>query len=207
MTPPTDDIPQRESPFQSNIVMLFGVLLFLAGAILNVEMYLTDSRPTSIFFALMVIGLVVFFLGLWSKRSWITRGKPRGFFKRNIAFFVLPTVLIFFLAYQVGTGVQTVVEEKMTWTYGIPTEDTSRTHIIFQFANYPDYLIGVYSSDLSEKLKALGQDTVDVRIIVTTDFGVMRAFQVVQIGPITEWDGVVSYSVGASGVNTPPWMQ
>lgn len=206
MTPSIDNTPDQESKFQSNIVMLFGALFFAVGTALNVEMVVTQSWPTSLYFMLMGLGVVVFLLGLWSRRSWITRDTPRGFIKRNIAFFVLPGAFILFLAYQFGTGVQSVVEEKMTWGYGIATDDTTQTHTIFRFVDYPEYVIGVYSSDLAEKLETVGQDIVDVKIIVTTDFGVMRGFQIAQIGPITQWKGTNSYSSGTDANKAPPWM-
>lgn len=207
MTPSTDDIPQRESQFQSNVVMMFGVFLFLAGLALNAEMYLTGPWRTYLYYALMALGLVVFLLGLWSKGTRITRREPKGFIKNNIAFFVLPGVFILSLAYQVGAGVQTVIEEQMIWSFETPSEDATQMHIIFRFVDYPEHFISVHSSDLAEKLESYGQEVVDVRILVTIDFGVTRGFQLAQVGPFTEWSGVTNYPAGSDVSNAPPWMK
>jgi len=207
VSPPSDDIPQRESRFQSNIVILFGALLFFFGCALNVEMYLDDAWPTSLFFILMGIGLLVVLAGVWSRRSWITRDKPRGLLKRNIVFFVFPAVFLLFLAYRVGMGVQTIVDERMTWSYGNPPEGSTRAHIVLRFLDYPDHVVGIYSSDLGEKLQSLRESVVDVRFLVTTDFGTMRGFQVVQIGPFAQWDGQAEYSGTTDHANAPPWME
>ncbi len=90
----------------------------------------------------------------------------------------------------------------MTWSYQPVGNDTTRAHVVLQFVNYPDYMIGVHSTDLPEKLEASG-----VKIIVTADFGVMRGFELAQIGPITQWSTEASYTAGTDNTKAPPWMQ
>lgn len=109
------------------------------------------------------------------------------------------------------TGVKHQVAHDMTWSYG-PNEQgrPGDEHIILRYKKDPRQHVGIISKDLAQYLES--RHSPDVRVIfeITTDFGRMRGYRVIQIGERRAWletgmryGGATYFGMGDRGAELP----
>jgi hypothetical protein len=162
-----------------------------------------------VFFIVIAVGLIFLLLGYWSRRNWVFRDRPPGWIKRHIGWITAGTLLALILISQIAVNVTTLEPFEMTWRNEPDPQRPDLGHIILTFVNFPNYYVGIYSSDLGRYLESLPTDRVTVVFAVTRDLGDVRGYQEVQIGDLRSWHAGGGHG-GRSGNYRPdeptPWQ-
>jgi hypothetical protein len=193
---------------QSGFAIGMGWFLIVLGGVLNVWMFLAGGWPTFVFFIVMAVGLVFVALGYWSRRNWVFRNRPAGWIKRHIGWITAGTLVTLIVISQIAVNVTTEESFEMIWRYEPFPQRPDLRHIILTFADFPNYYVGIYSSDLGQYLERLPSGRVKVVFAVTRDLGDVRGYQEVQIGDLRSWNASGGHG-GRTGNYRPgeptPW--
>lgn len=180
------DKPERS---ESRFTIILGAVIFGLGLVFNILMFLGGGWLTGVFFIIMGIGAFVMLLGVWARRNWVFRARPPGWVKRHIGLVAVLFLLSIFVLSVLFVNKTEHRTYPMTWSYGEPSERHSTLkHIVLTFVDYPNYYVGIWSSDLHLYLERLPTKEMPVVFRVTTDFGNVRAYQEIQIGELKKWD-------------------
>jgi len=172
---------------QAGFSIGLGWFLIILGGLFNVWMFLRGGWPTSVFFIVMAVGLIFLLFGYWSRRNWVFNDRPPGWVKRHVGSITAATLLTLLIISFIAVDVTTLEPFEMTWRYEPFPKRPDLKHIILTFVDFPNYYIGIYSSDLGRYLESLPADHVTVVFEVTRDLGGVRGYQEVQIGDLRKW--------------------
>lgn len=192
---------------QTSFTLVLGGAIFLAGVLLNLEMFLSGAWPTSLFFIMMAVGPMVIGLGVWGRRNWVFRDRPLPYVKRNIGFVSVAVLVLLALIYATNVDVERHESFEMTWSYEEGSaQNPQARHIILRFVDYPNHYVGIWSSDLGNYLEKLPSNRVRVVFQVTRDFGKVRGFQEIQIGDLKGWHSSGGHAGRTGDASAPsPW--
>ena len=102
-------------------------------------------------------------------------------------------------------GRQTEQAFWMTWVNKGDQNDYRAPHIVLEFVDFPEHHVGIFSSDLANRLQRLARDRVQVKFEMTSSFGCFVGFRETEIGGLTRWNSAFEYT-GAGGQYDPsPW--
>ena len=147
--------------------------------------------------------------------------------RKRVAILALTFFGVAFLVW-LALGANRQVPHEMIWEYGEPAKEwPAAKHVVLTFAEYPDYYIGIYSSDLGNYLETLPSHRVRVVFEVSPVFGGMHGadwmnplkvldlavgylrgnvwYHEVRIGDLTKWHSDFSYGGHQGNPGPSPW--
>ena len=92
---------------------------------------------------------------------------------------------------------------QMSWLDKGSDNQHKHAEVVLRFTDYPRHFEGIYSSDLADHLKESRTNPVPVIMEISSSFWCMQGHHAVQIGQLTHWKSVWSYS-GVNGMKTNP---
>ena len=70
---------------------------------------------------------------------------------------------------------------------------------------FPEYYIGYHSSDLADHIKKNGKEEVKALIEITSDYGKVRGYSVLEIAGAKSWSKELSYGGSSGSPQRSPW--
>ena len=159
-----------------------------------------DVRPFLFVLGIPVIILLTF-LGCALVKSKVRR------FKVSIITLILYVILFGFFFYGPFIGQTRTREYMMSWEIKSPHEraETKGPEVIFYFMEFPEHYIGYHSSDLADHIKKNGTEEVKVLIEITSDYGKVRGYSVLEIAGAKSWSKELSYGGNSGSPQRSPW--
>lgn len=160
-----------------------------------------DVRPF-----LFVVGLPLF-VALCLLVCWWAGAR---FKKSNV---VLISSLVFsgiFLFALTGLGPfvdrKEIREHWMAWEIRpTPSQGMKEPEVVLSFVDFPGHFLGEYSAELANHLIDHGEQPVKVIFAVTSDYGRVRGFRVVEIAGLREWKSQWGYAGVTDSPQGSPW--
>ena len=165
-----------------------------------------DLRPFLFVLGIPVIILLTF-LGCF-----LVKSKGRRF-KSSIITLTLYVLLFGFFFYGPFIGQTKTREYMMSWKIKSPQLDGEANEganikvpeVIFSFIEFPEHFIGYHSSELADHLKKNAKEEVKALIEITSDYGNVRGYSVLEIAGVKSWPNVGSYSGISGSPLRSPW--
>jgi hypothetical protein len=164
-----------------------------------------DIRPFLFVLGIPVIILLTF-LGCAIVKSRVRR------LKASIITLTLYVLLFAFFLYGPFIGQTKTREYMMSWEIKSPQlhRETQVTQlkvpeVIFSFIEFPEYFIGYHSSELADHLKRNDKKEVKALIEITSDYGKVRGYSVLEIAGEKSWLNEWSYGGTRGSPQRSPW--
>ena len=77
--------------------------------------------------------------------------------------------------------------------------------VIFSFIEFPEHFIGYHSIELADHLKTNGKDEVKALIEITSDYGKVRGYSVLEIVGAKSWPNEGIFGGSSGSPQRSPW--
>lgn len=77
--------------------------------------------------------------------------------------------------------------------------------VIFSFIEFPEYFIGYHSRELADHLKKNGKKKIKALIEITSDYGKVRGYSVLEIAGRKSWPNEWSFGGASGSPQRSPW--
>ena len=77
--------------------------------------------------------------------------------------------------------------------------------VIFSFIEFPEYFIGYHSHELAGHLKKNGKEEIKALIEITSDYGKVRGYSVLEIAGRKSWPNEWSFGGSSGSPQRSPW--
>ena len=159
-----------------------------------------DARPLFFVLGIPIVILLTFLIRALIK-SRVRTAKP---FIVTLSLYVM---LFAFFLYGPFIGQTRTREYKMSWEI-MPADEESETkvpRVIFSFIEFPEHFIGYDSSELAEYLRRSGKEEVNALIEITSDYGMVRGYSVLEIAGAKSWPNEWSFGGTNGSPQRGPW--
>jgi hypothetical protein len=180
---------------------------------------LAIAIPT-IFLLVLLVHLAVFYfrLGWFLILIW-----PAGFFlslliarSLRLQFPAIIGALVVLCVYVLSVSIVSMVflnqkshrTFQMSWIDKGSDNQHKQAEVVLRFADYPRHYVGIFSSELADHLRESRANPVPVTMEISSVFWCVQGHHEEQIGQLTHWNSVWSYS-GVDGMETnpSPWAE
>ena len=95
---------------------------------------------------------------------------------------------------------------EMTWTIQpSPSRGMNEAEVVLEFAEFPEYFVGIYSDELAAYLKESAEDKITARFRVTYDYGKVRAYNLQGLDGLSKWKFAMAYGGVRGSPEKSPW--
>tara|TARA_B110000014_G_C20118926_1_gene592028 strand:- start:62 stop:580 length:519 start_codon:yes stop_codon:yes gene_type:complete len=165
-----------------------------------------DTRPFLFVLGIPIVILLTF-LGCAIVKSRVRR------WKASAGTLILYVLLFAFFLYGPFIGQTKTREYMMSWEIKPPHlhgEANQGTQIkvpevIFSFIEFPEHFIGYHSIELADHLKTNGKDEVKALIEITSDYGKVRGYNVLEIVGAKSWPNEGIFGGSSGSPQRSPW--
>ncbi|MDB4737857.1 hypothetical protein OAF75_03365 [Verrucomicrobiales bacterium] len=165
-----------------------------------------DTRPFLFVLGIPIVILLTF-LGCAIVKSRVRR------WKASAGTLILYVLLFAFFLYGPFIGQTKTREYMMSWEIKPPHlhgEANQGTQIkvpevIFSFIEFPEHFIGYHSIELADHLKTNGKDEVKALIEITSDYGKVRGYSVLEIVGAKSWPNEGIFGGSSGSPQRSPW--
>jgi len=159
-----------------------------------------DIRPFLFVLGIPVIILLTF-LGCALVKSKVRK------LKVSIITLILYVLLFGFFFYGPFIGQTRTREYMMSWKIKSANEGVEKKvpEVIFSFIEFPEYFIGYHSRELADHLKKNSKEEIKALIEITSDYGKVRGYSVLEIAGAKSWPNEGSFGGGSGSPQRSPW--
>ena len=77
--------------------------------------------------------------------------------------------------------------------------------VTFSFIDFPEHFIGYHSHELADHLKKNGKEEIKALIEITSDYGKVRGYSVLEIAGAKSWPNGWSFGGSSGSPQRSPW--
>ena len=165
-----------------------------------------DIRPFLFVLGIPIVILLTF-LGCAIVKSRVRR------WKASTGTLTLYVLLFAFFLYGPFIGQTKTREYMMSWEikspqlHGEANQGTqiNAPEVIFSFIEFPEHFIGYHSHELAGHLKKNGKEEIKALIEITSDYGKVRGYSVLEIAGAKSWPNEWSFGGSSGSPQRSPW--